>query len=110
VRAHLVAEFASTVEGVLADARIAYVFGHAPAPTPFATLFEVLAQLPYGLKALRAALREYDIGVLEIRKRGLAVDPDQLRRDLRLAGSAAATLVLTRIGTRPVAFLCQAVR
>jgi hypothetical protein len=52
-------------------------------------------------------LRTHDIGALEIRKRGLAVDPDQLRRELRLQGSAAAALVLTRIGTRPVAYLCR---
>jgi hypothetical protein len=107
VRAHLVAEFASTVDGVLADPRIAYVFADAPAPTPFATAFEVVAELPYGRKALRSALRAHDVGVLEIRKRGVAVEPDELRRDLRLSGTRAATLVLTRLGTRPVAYLCQ---
>jgi SAM-dependent methyltransferase len=107
VRAHLVAEFASTVDGSLADPRIAYVFADAPAPTPFATCLQVVAELPYGVKPLRAALRSHDIGVLEIRKRGVAIDPDRLRRDLRLAGTSSATLVLTRLGTRPVAFLCR---
>jgi hypothetical protein len=109
VRAHLVAEFAGTVDGVLADARIAYVFADAPTATRLGTLFEVVTELPYGLKALRAALRAHDIGVLEIRKRGVAVEPDQLRRDLRLSGSASAVLVLTRLGTRPTAFLCHRV-
>jgi SAM-dependent methyltransferase len=107
VRSHLVAEFASTVDGVLADPRIAYVFADTPAPTPFATLLEVLMELPYGHKALRAALRASDIGALEIRKRGVAVDPDRLRRDLRLRGSTSATLVLTRFATRPTAYLCR---
>jgi SAM-dependent methyltransferase len=107
VRAHLVAEFASTVDGALADARIAYVFTDAPSPSPFGTLLEVISELPYGLKPLRSALRAHDIGVLEIRKRGLAVDPDRLRRELRLRGGTSATLVLTRIGTRPTALLCQ---
>ncbi|HEY7223591.1 MAG TPA: class I SAM-dependent methyltransferase [Micromonosporaceae bacterium] len=110
VRSHLVAEFASTVDGKVADPRIAYVFADTPTPTPFATVLEVLAELPYGRKALRAALRAHDIGTLEIRKRGVAVDPDELRRDLRLDGRTPAALVLTRLGTRPVAFLCQAVR
>jgi hypothetical protein len=107
VRAHLVAAFASTVDGTLADPRIAYVFADAPTPTPFGTLLQVVAELPFGVKALRAALRTRDIGVLEIRKRGVAVDPDRLRRDLRLSGSAAATLILTRLGTRPTALLCD---
>jgi hypothetical protein len=109
VRAHLVAEFASTVDGALADPRIAYVFADAQTATPFGTCLEVQAELPYGLKALRSALRSHDIGVLEIRKRGVAVEPDRLRRELRLSGSTAASLVLTRIGTRPVAFLCHSV-
>lgn len=110
VRAHLVAEFASAVDGTLADPRIAYVFAAEPTPSPFATLLAVVAELPYGLKPLRSALRTHDIGVLEIRKRGLAVEPDRLRRDLRLSGTATATLVLARLGTRPTALLCQPVR
>jgi hypothetical protein len=96
------------VDGVLADPRIAYVFADAPRPTPFGTLLEVVAHLPYGLKPLRSALREHDIGVLEIRKRGVAVDPDRLRRDLRLTGRTAATLVLTRLDSRAAALLCRA--
>jgi hypothetical protein len=108
VRAHLVAEFATTVDGTLADEHIAYVFTDKPTPTPFAAAFEVLTELPFGVKPLRAALRAHDIGVLEIRKRGVAVEPDKLRRDLRLQGSAAATLVLTRLGSRPTALLCRA--
>ena len=66
---------------------------------------EVVARLPYPVKQLRAALREHDIGRLEIRKRGLNVEPDRLRRELRLSGSGSGTLVLTRIGETPVALL-----
>ncbi len=107
VRAHLVAEFASTVDGHLLDTRIAYVASDTQAATPFGACLEVLAELPYGVKHLRAGLRAHDIGTLEIRKRGLAVDPAQLRRDLRLQGNVAASLVLTRVGARPVAYLCR---
>jgi hypothetical protein len=107
VRSHLVAEFASTVEGGLADPRVAYVFAAQPTPSPFGRCFEVTEELPFARKQLRAALRARDIGRLEIRKRGVAVEPDQLRRDLRLSGGSAATLVLLRIGDRPTALLCQ---
>lgn len=109
VRAHLVAEFASTVDGVLADPRIAYVFADASAATPFGTCLQVVAELPYGLKALRSALRAHGVGILEIRKRGVAIEPDRLRRDLRLSGPGSATLLLARFGTRPTALLCRPV-
>lgn len=110
VRAHLVAEFASTVDGVLADPRIAYVFADAPSSTPFGTCLQVEAELPFGVKALRSALRAYGVGILEIRKRGVAIEPDRLRRDLRLSGPESATLLLARLGTRPTALLCRPVR
>jgi SAM-dependent methyltransferase len=107
VRSHLVGAFASTVDGWLADPRIAYVFADRFNPTPFAHGFEVLAHLPYPVKQLRAALRARDIGRLEIRKRGLAVDPDRLRRELRLSGTGSATLLLLRQGETPVALLAR---
>ena len=61
-------------------------------------------------KALRAALRRHDAGAVEILVRGLDVDPNALRRRLRLRGSASVTVVLTRIGRAPTALLCRAER
>lgn len=106
VRAHLVAAFASTVHGVLADPTIAYVYTDADIPTPFGRRLAVLDVLPFSLKRLRAMLREREVGRLEILKRGSAVDPQSLRRELRLAGPASATVVLTRVAGRPAALLC----
>jgi hypothetical protein len=107
VRAGLVAEFAATIGGCIADPHIAYVFTEQPTATPFGSGFEVVAELPYGLKSLRSALRAHGIGALEIRKRGLAVEPDRFRRDLRLAGPESATLILTRVDDGPIAVLCR---
>lgn len=109
VRAHLVAEFASTVDGGLADPGIAYVYAERARRTPFARCLTVDAVLPFSVKRLRAALRERGVGRVEIRKRGSAVDPEPLRRDLRLAGDAAATVVLTRVAGAPAALLCSPV-
>jgi len=105
VRSHLVAEFAATIDGTLADPRIAYVFTDEPVATPFGSGFEIVDRLPYGVKSLRAELRRRGIGRLEIRKRGVAVEPDRLRRDLRLEGPDEAVLVLTRIGDDRIALL-----
>lgn len=109
VRAHLVAEFAATVDGGLADPQIAYVYADQARTTAYARCFEILESMPFSVKRLRARLREHGIGRLEIRKRGSAVEPERLRRDLRLAGPAEATLVLTRVADAPTALLCRPV-
>ena len=105
LRAHLVAEFAESVGGHLADPHIAYVFADTDRPTPFARCFAVEAELPFALKRLRAELRHRGIGRLEILKRGVSVEPDQLRRDLKLDGPHAASLILFRRGDTPTALL-----
>jgi SAM-dependent methyltransferase len=107
VRSHLVAEFAATIGGRLADPQIAYVYTDEPVDTPLARRLQVTDVLPFSLKRLRTLLRSRGIGRLEIRKRGSALVPDQLRRDLRLAGPAAASLVLTRVAGAPTVLLCH---
>jgi len=110
VRAHLVAEFAEMVGGRLADASIAYVHADAYTATPFARAVEITDVLPFSLKRLRALVRDRGVGRLEIRKRGSALDPAQLRRDLRLSGPHEAALVLTRVAGAPTALLGRAKR
>jgi hypothetical protein len=108
VRSHLVAEFAATVDGRLADRDIAYVYADSFSNTPFARCLAVTDMLPFSLKRLRALLRDRGVGRVEIRKRGSALDPDGLRRDLRLSGPNAASLVLTRVAGAPTVLLCHA--
>lgn len=74
---------------------IAYLVGPEAVPTPYATQFRVLEVLSAKEKALRAWVREQQVGRLEIKKRGVDADPAALRRRLRPSGSASATLVLT---------------
>jgi SAM-dependent methyltransferase len=106
VRSHLVAEFAATIGGRLADPEIAYVYADSPAETPFGRRLEITDVLPFSLKRLRSLLRDRGVGRLEIRKRGSALEPDQLRRDLRLSGSGSASLILTRVAGAPTVLLC----
>ncbi|MEU8235855.1 class I SAM-dependent methyltransferase [Actinoplanes sp. NPDC048967] len=107
VRSHLVAEFAAALGGRIADPEIAYVYTDAPADTVFGRRLEITDVLPFSLKRLRTLLRDRGIGRLEIRKRGSALEPEQLRKDLRLSGSAGASLVLTRVAGAPTALLCR---
>ncbi|MFG3711509.1 methyltransferase domain-containing protein [Micromonospora sp. NPDC047730] len=109
VRAHLVAELAGALDATLADPSIAYLYADAPAATPFARCLEVTDVLPFSLKRLRALLRDRRVGRVEILKRGSALEPEKLRRDLRLAGDEAASLVLTRVAGAPTALVCRPV-
>lgn len=97
IRAGLVDSVCGEVGGHLVDRSIAYVTGPRLVRTPLATAYRVLDNLPFGVKRLRAYLRERGIGRVTIKKRGTAVEPDALRRQLDLRGPNEATLVLTRL-------------
>jgi len=97
IRAGLVTAVAAGVDGGLVDEHIAYVTSDESFRTPFATGYRVLEELPYRERALRAALRERGVGRLTIKKRGVSVVPEQLRRSLSLHGPNEATIVMTRV-------------
>ncbi|MGN6701882.1 MAG: THUMP-like domain-containing protein, partial [Burkholderiaceae bacterium] len=78
------------------DPRIAYLTGARLGGTPVAQAYEVLARLPYRESVVRGWLRTRSVGVLEIKQRGMDLDPSRLRRRLRPRGPAAATFLITR--------------
>jgi hypothetical protein len=73
--------------------------------------FEVLEQLAFDERRLRQALSALDCGALEILVRGVQVDPDVLRRRLRLRGSRSLSVIITRVGSgsasHATAFVCR---
>ena len=84
---------------------------------PFARAYKVLEVMPYNVKALKAWVKDNGIGVLDIKKRGTSVTPEELRKQLlpggkassKKAGNKTATLVLTRIGEDRVAIVVEPV-
>ncbi|WP_310964983.1 class I SAM-dependent methyltransferase [Nocardioides terrisoli] len=107
IRAGLVGAVAAGVNGGLIDPKIAYVTADHAFVTPLARSYEVLEELPHREKQLRTALRERHIGRLTIKKRGVSVVPDELRRRLDLSGDEEATIVLTRAEGRGVCWLVR---
>ena len=101
IRAHLVAEVAESLDGGLVDATIAYVTADTLRPTPYATAYEITDQLPFNVKKLKALLRERAVGTLTVKKRGSAVEPEELRRKVKPQGPNAATVFLTRVAGAP---------
>ncbi len=108
VRAHLVAQVAREVDGWLLDPTIAYVSADLPVDVPWGRWYEVLEVLPFSLKGLRERLRAHDAGPLVVKKRGTAVEPEVLRRQLKLTGSREVTVVLTRSSGRQIALVVSA--
>jgi SAM-dependent methyltransferase len=109
VRAHLVAQVAALTGGWLLDATIAYVSADEPVPTPYGRWYEVLETFPFSLKPLRERLRAHDAGPLVVKKRGTAVEPDVLRRQLKLTGSREVTVVLTRSAGKQIVLVVRPV-
>ncbi|WP_232070475.1 class I SAM-dependent methyltransferase [Mycobacterium noviomagense] len=112
VRAGLVRHYGARHGLWQLDSQIAYLSGDQ---LPFGHRgFEVLEQLPFSKKRLRHALAARDCGPLEILVRGVDLDPDALRRRLRLGGSQPLSVVVTRIGSgsagSATAFVCRASR
>jgi len=110
IRAHLVAEVAGQLDATLIDPTIAYLTAGELRPTPYATAYEITDTLPFGLKKLKALLRERGVGTVVIKKRGSAVEPEELRRKLRPEGVNSCTVFLTRVAGAPTMLLGQPVR
>jgi SAM-dependent methyltransferase len=109
VRAHLVSTLAAMLDGCIGDPTIAYVYAPRAVATRFARGYEIDEVMPFSLKRLRANLRDRGIGRLTIKKRGSALEPSQLRKDLRLTGPNEATIILTRVAGSPTVLFCQPV-
>ncbi|MFK0026403.1 methyltransferase domain-containing protein [Streptomyces sp. NPDC090798] len=107
IRAHLVAEVAEEVDGGLVDETIAYVTADELRPTPYASAYEITDRLPFNVKKLKALLRERGVGVLTVKKRGSAVEPEELRKKAlpKSHGPHSATVFLTRVAGAPTMLL-----
>ena len=115
IRAGLVADVALRLGGHLVDPHIAYICAPELVETPFARAYKVLEVMPLNVKALKAWVKANGVGVLDIKKRGTSVTPEELRKQLLPAGknsaksrgNKTATLVLTRIGEEKVAVVVE---
>lgn len=110
IRAGLVGQVCALVEGRLVDRTIAYVTADRVIRTPLATAYAVEDSFGFQLKRLRTWAHDRGIGRLTIKKRGTAVEPEQLRQQLRLSGPHEATIVLTRIAGRQSVIVVRPIR
>ncbi len=107
LRAGLVGALTAATDGAELDAGVGYVGSSRSVDVPFAKRYAVVEAMPFNVKALRGWLRDHGIDRLTIKKRGVSVDADLLRRQLRLPakGHQEATVVLTRVRSNQVALI-----
>jgi hypothetical protein len=109
LRAGLVSALTAATGGAELDTGVGYVGSSTSVDVPFARRYAVVDAMPFNVKALRGWLRDRRVDRLTIKKRGVSVDPDLLRRQLRLPrkGATEATVVLTRVRSNQVAIFVQ---
>ena len=96
IRAHLVEALAQQLGAAKISPDIAYLTADSHHPTSFARCFAIEASFPFQLKRLRHYLRQHGIGQVTIKKRGSPLEPDTIRRQLRLKGSQHRVIFLTQ--------------
>ncbi|MDF2146690.1 class I SAM-dependent methyltransferase [Knoellia sp. p5-6-4] len=109
LRAGLVGAVTAATGGAELDAGVGYVCAPGPHDLPFARRYAVLEAMPFNVKALRAWLRDHGIDRLTVKKRGVTLDADQLRHQLRLParGRTEAVVVITRVRSQQVVLVVQ---
>lgn len=107
IRARLIGDLGRSIGATMLSPGIAWLSSDVAADTPFAARFRVVESMPYDVKALRKLVTARGIGTLEIKKRGVDVDPAELRKRLAPKGDATATLILTRVAGKHTALLAE---
>jgi hypothetical protein len=109
IRARLIGDLGRQLDARMLDPQIAYLTADTAASTPFASCFRVRETFAFDIRTLKRELAARKIGVLEIKKRGVDIDPAVLRTKLALSGAESATLIVTRVGDKRVALLADRV-
>ncbi|MGV8913562.1 MAG: THUMP-like domain-containing protein [Rhodoglobus sp.] len=109
IRSRLIGDLARKLNGRMLDTSIAYFSADVAAASPFASCFEIVADFPLDKRSLKKELAARKIGTLEIKKRGVDIDPATFRTSLSLKGENSATLILTRVAGKRRALLAQRV-
>jgi hypothetical protein len=84
-----------------------FLTGDEPVMHPHLQTFAVEHELPVDVRQLRSHLQARRVGTLEIKKRGVAITPEALRRRLDLAGDESTTLIVARWEGSSRAILCR---
>jgi len=106
LRAGLVVPLGERIGAYQLDEDIAYLTASRSINTPFAKSWAIETWFPFGLKRLRAYLREKNVGRVTVKKRGSPLQPERLIRDLRLNGERERVVFLTHLRGKAIVIVC----
>ena len=109
IRSHLfnAAALAHDANARLISEGIAYVTSENPLPAPGFACYEVLAHAEIATSAVRAMLKEHDVGKITLKLRGVRLDPDAEIKRLKPKGKNSAILFYTRAYGEKIAILAR---
>jgi hypothetical protein len=111
------AVLASHLTGILCDEhalpcvspKIPYLTSDKLVADPALACFEVEDILVVDPKRLKAAIRDRRIGNLEVKKRGVRIDPEEVRKQINPRGDDTATLIIVPVNKKVSALLTRRV-
>jgi hypothetical protein len=109
VRAGLTGALVAAVDGAELAPGVGYVTGDTAYDLRWARRFRVVEAMPFSVKRLSRWLRDHGHDRVTVKKRGVTVDAELLRRQLKMTGrgkgGSEATIVVTRAGDAQVALV-----
>lgn len=90
-------------------ANVAYFTGEQPVIDPALAAFELIETLPLRPKEIARWLAARDLGRVDVKKRGVDIDPLKLQRQLQGRGDGAATLLIAPVGGRVTVYVTRRV-
>ena len=100
----------SLANGVGLDAVIpggGYLTGDVPVDSPLLTTFQVLETMSFRPKKIRKRLADLSAGIVEVKQRGVKVDPATLQKQWRGSGSRELSVLVTRQGKSIIAIIAE---
>lgn len=109
VRSGLLGRLAEELDLWNLDPEIGYLAGDKALENPFLDGFRILAHESLDPRKMRALMREYKVGSMVIRKRGIAERPQTLEHRFlpKKYGDRRITLIATRIGDRHLGLIAE---
>lgn len=105
--AHLAGALAAKLELSAITAGGGYLTSDHLSQHPLLAAFRIRDVLPYDLKKLKSYCREHQLGHLEIKKRGVDLQPHFVRRQIIAAGDNSAVLFITHVGGHVKAIVAE---
>ena len=109
-RAELIGQLSDRLDAPVVHPRLGLLTSGRVIDSPWVTGFELIEQLPWRPKRVKQWLDANDAGLVEVKTRGKACDPDIEQRRLRGEGATPYTVFVLRFDTKVQALITKRLR